>query len=164
MATSPHRLVIDTNTLLRGILSDTSAAAKVRRAAEVRVVIPLLSKHVLDEYRAVLAHPSLQDRFPEMAAKNIAYLMKRLLFVGEYMRTPRARFEFPRDPRDEKFIELAIELSATQIISSDKDLLSLPQSNSDAGKRFRQRLPGVKVTEASDFLRQHEGDLNPLLP
>ena len=54
---------------------------------------------------------------------------------------------------------MAIELSATRIISSDKDLLSLPQSNSEAGKRLRQRLPGVKVTEASDFLRQHEAEL-----
>lgn len=159
MAASPHRLVIDTNTLLRGVLSETSAAARLRRAAEQRVVIPLLSKPVLDEYRAVLGHPSLQERFPELAAKDIAYLMKRLLFVGEYVRTPRAHLEFPRDPRDEKFVELAIELSASCIISSDKDLLSLPQSKSDAGKRFRQRLPGVKVIEASDFLRHYEADL-----
>jgi putative PIN family toxin of toxin-antitoxin system len=160
VATSPHRLVIDTNTLLRGVLSETSAAARLRRAAEQRVVIPLLSKPVLDEYRAVLSHPSLHERFPELAAKDIAYLMKRLLFIGEYVRTPRAHFEFPRDPRDEKFIELAIELSATWIISSDKDLLSLPQSKSDAGKRFRQRLPGVKVIEASDFLWQHGAELD----
>jgi putative PIN family toxin of toxin-antitoxin system len=160
VATSPHRLVIDTNTLLRGVLSETSAAAKLRRAAERRVVIPLLSKPVLDEYRAVLGHPSLQERFPELAAKDIAYLIKRLLFIGEYVRAPRAHFELPRDPRDEKFVGLAIEFSATDIISSDKDLLSMPESKSDAGKRFRQRLPGVKVTEAGDFLRQHAAELD----
>jgi putative PIN family toxin of toxin-antitoxin system len=149
---SPRRIVIDTNTLLRGMLSETSAAAKVRRAAEERVVIPLFSKPVLDEYRAVLSHPNLQDRFPDLTARRVAYLIKRLIFVGEYVRFPHAHFEYPRDITDQKFLELAIELEATHIISSDKDLLSLPKSRSDAGKRFRQRLPQALVVEAGDFI------------
>jgi putative PIN family toxin of toxin-antitoxin system len=157
---SPPRVVIDTNTLLRGILSDTSAAARLRRAAERRIIIPLLSKAVLDEYRAVLTHPSLRERFPELAAREIAFLVKRLLFVGEYIRMPKAHFDFERDPRDQKFIELAIDLSGTHSISSDKDLLSLTVSSDEAGKRFRQRLPGVKIVEAGDFVRQYGTALN----
>jgi predicted nucleic acid-binding protein len=41
-----HRVVIDTNTLLSGIVSDDSAAASVVRAAETRQILPLLSKPV----------------------------------------------------------------------------------------------------------------------
>ncbi|MBV8779801.1 MAG: putative toxin-antitoxin system toxin component, PIN family [Phycisphaerae bacterium] len=148
-----YRIVIDTNTLLRGILSETSAAAKVRRAAEARLIVPLLSKPVLDEYRAVLGHPSIALRF-SISRKQVSFLIARLLFVGDYVRTPHARFEYRRDPGDRKFIELAIELAATHIITSDNDLLSLPLAPGDAGRRFRQRLPNVVALEAADFLNQ----------
>ena len=152
MPTSPFRLVIDTNTLLRGVLS---AAAKVRRAAESRTVISLFSKPVLDEYRAVLSHPGLVEKFPALSTRNVAFLIQRLRFVGEYVRSPRARFEYPRDPLDAKFIELAIDLKATHILSVDKDLLSLPKGRGDAAKRFRSRLSGVEVLDARDFIHRY---------
>jgi len=155
LSDQPLRVVIDTNTLLRGVLSEMSAAAKVRRAAEDRAIIPLLSKPVLDEYRAVLSRPHLLERFPAITAEKIAFLIQRLLFIGEYVRMPTARFEYRRDPLDAKFIELAIELKATHIVSADKDLLSLPRGRGDAAKRFRSRLPGTEVLEAHDFLARH---------
>jgi predicted nucleic acid-binding protein len=68
-------------------------------------------------------------------------------------------FEFRRDPRDEKFLELAISLKATHILSSDKDLLSLPRERSEAGRRFRQRLPALCVSEAGEFIQGHGTDL-----
>ena len=46
-------------------------------------------------------------------------------------------------------------IKATHIISHDKDLLSLPNSRTDAGRRFRQRLPGVKVQDAATFVREN---------
>lgn len=122
-------------------------------------MIPLLSKPVLDEYRAVLAHPDVLERFPKLSARDMAFVITRLLFVGDYVRSPRAHFTYDRDPRDEKFIELAIDLLATHILSSDNDLLSLPQSRTDAGRRFRQRLPDVPVLEASQFLERYEAEL-----
>jgi predicted nucleic acid-binding protein len=81
--------------------------------------------------------------------------LRRLRFLGEYLRAPAARFEYPRDPADEKFIELAIELQATHILSFDKDLLSLPRGRGDAARRFRQRLPKVEVFDAGEFVEQH---------
>jgi hypothetical protein len=46
--------VLDTNTLLRGLVADSSAAARVRRGAERRAFVTLLSKPVIDAYRAIL--------------------------------------------------------------------------------------------------------------
>jgi putative PIN family toxin of toxin-antitoxin system len=154
----PFRIVIDTNTLLRGLVSATSAAAKLRRAAEKRLFIPLLSKPVLDEYRAVLLDPTIVERFPAINQRLVEITVRRLRFVSDYVRFPRFRFEYRRDPRDEKFLELAISLKATHIISSDKDLLSLSQERNEAAKRFRQRLPGVQVIEAGDFIHTHGAD------
>ena len=62
----PFRIVIDTNTLLRGLVAASSAAARIRRAAERRAFLPLLSKPVMDEYRAVLLDDAMAERFPEI--------------------------------------------------------------------------------------------------
>lgn len=115
----------------------------------------MLSKSVLDEYRAVLLDDSMIDRFPEITPQLVEVSIRRLRFVGEYVRSTAARFEYSRDPSDQKFIELAIDLRATHILSSDKDLLSLPGGRSDAARRFRQRLANLEVMDAGSFIRDH---------
>lgn len=125
------------------------------------MIIPLLSKPVLDEYRSVLADAELVERFPGLTPKLVELSIRRLRFVGEYVRSPNARFDFPRDRRDAKFIELAISLNATQILSSDRDLLSLPGGQGEASRRFRQRLPGADVMDTGTFMRQFGEAIGP---
>jgi len=155
---SRFRIVIDTNTLLRGLVTDNSAAAKALRAAEARLFVPLVSKPILDEYRAVLSNPMIVAKFPEITPDLVEVTLRRLRFVGDYLRSPKTKFELARDPRDEKFIELATDLRATHILSFDKDLLSLPSNQGEAGMRFRQLLPGVKVMEAGTFLQEYAAE------
>ncbi len=159
MSHSRLRVVLDTNTLLRGFISKSSAAAEVRRAAERRLFVPLLSKAVLDENRSVLADPILAGRFPEVTPTVVEVAIRRIQFVSDYVRDPKVRFRYPRDPRDEKFIELAIALNASQIVTDDKDLLSLVTARNDSGRRFRQRLPNVEVLSAATFLRKYGSEL-----
>ncbi|HXE55674.1 MAG TPA: putative toxin-antitoxin system toxin component, PIN family [Tepidisphaeraceae bacterium] len=154
------RIVFDTNTLLRSLVVGPSAAATVRRAAERRAFITLLSKPVLDEYRAVLTNEQIVGRFPEITPELVEITIRRLRFLGEYLRSPTSQFPYQRDPGDSKFIELAIDLRATHILSFDKDLLSLPRNRGDAGRRFRQRLRGAEVVDAGEFLRKHGAELN----
>ncbi len=56
-------------------------------------------------------------------------------------------------------IELAIAAKATDIVSSDKDLLSLPTGRDDAAKRFRQRLRGLRVLQPGQFVRLHSREI-----
>jgi putative PIN family toxin of toxin-antitoxin system len=149
-------VVLDTNTLLRGLTSPASTATRVLRIAGSRLIIPLLSKPLLDEYRAVLSDASLQVRFPQLTTKLISVTLLRLRFVSDYLRKPQVRFEYRRDPRDEKLIELAIAMWGSHIISGDKDLLSLPAEKGESGKRFRQRLPATSVVTAHEFLQLSE--------
>ena len=124
-------------------------------ACGLRQVRLLLSNPVLDEYRDVLGDPVVQGRYPGITSTEIARVLDGLRFVSTYIRRSPVRFEYDRDPDDAMFIELAIAGAATHIISHDKDLLSLPTSRTDAGKRFRQRLPGVKVQDAATFVREN---------
>jgi putative PIN family toxin of toxin-antitoxin system len=146
------RLVLDTNVVVRGLASESSAAAKVISAAEQRRFVTLLSRSVVAEYAAVLTDPDLCERFPSLSGGRVGVTLARLRFVGDYLRRISPQFAFPRDQRDAKFIELAIAGRATHIVSCDQDLLSLPIGRTDAARRFRQRLPGVQALEPGDFL------------
>src|SRR5205085_379302 len=86
-------------------------------------------------------------------AQAVALVLDRLRYLSEYLPHVRARFRFPRDPDDEKFIELAIEGRATHIITADKDLLSLPTSHSEWARRFRQRMPQTVIQRPEHFIR-----------
>jgi predicted nucleic acid-binding protein len=79
-------------------------------------------------------------------------VIERLRYVGDYIRLPKIEFEYNRDPRDQKFLELAITLKATHILSFDADLLSLPTARNDAGRRCRQRLSHTQIVTPEDFL------------
>lgn len=150
---SPLRLVIDTNVLLRAMVNRASRSRDVVTACEERRAIALTSKPVLDEYRRVLGH--LQERDGSITPLAVQAQLRKLQYLGEYLRQVRASFSFRRDPTDAKLIELAIEANATQIVSYDADLLSLPTSRSDAGKRFRQRLRGIEVLRPEELIRNH---------
>ena len=106
------------------------------------------------EYRAVLSHPDVLARFANLTPKRVSMALYLLRYVADEYRTIRVRFEFPRDPRDARFIELALAGAATHIVTLDPDLLSLVTTRTDAGKRFRQRLPGVEVLRPGALLAQ----------
>ncbi len=150
-----HRIVVDTNTIIKATLDVQCASAMLIRACEVRRILLLLSVVVLDEYRLILKHPMFSTRGPGFSDLNIADFLARLRYPADVFEPVSVRFEFDRDPDDAMFIELAIAGNATHIISHDKDLLSLPNSRTDAGRRFRQRLPGIKVQDAATFVREN---------
>jgi putative PIN family toxin of toxin-antitoxin system len=149
---SSLRLVLDTNVLLAGLVSESSASQKVVDALQDRRAIPLVSATVLAEYRAVLLHPEIVARFPNLTPRRVAMALHRLSYIRDEYRNVRVKFDFPRDPRDAKFIELAIVGDATHIITFDTDLLSISSARTDAGKRFRQRLPNVRVLQPGAFI------------
>ena len=106
------------------MVNRASRSRDVVTACEARRAIALTSKPIVDEYRRMLAH--LQERDPSITLFEIQAQLRKLRYLGDYLRQVRASFPFPRDPTDAKLIELAIEAAATHIVSYDADLLSLP--------------------------------------
>lgn len=154
MPTDTLRLVLDTNVLLAGLVSKSSASQKVVDALQARKAIPLLSLPVLAEYRVVLLHPAIIARFGNLTLRRVELSLRRLRYIGDEYRTTRVKFELPRDPRDAMFIELAIAGRATHLVTMDADLLTISTAHTDAGKRFRQRLPQIKVQTPQRFIEE----------
>jgi predicted nucleic acid-binding protein len=65
-------------------------------------------------------------------------------------------YEYPRDPKDEPYINLAIAAGADYITSRDNDLLDLMH---DAD--FTCRFPGIKVLDPVSLLREIDVEHEP---
>lgn len=98
----------------------------------------LVSEAMLEELDDVLRRPKLAGYVSEE---------QRLEFLAAYIRDAEdvlvtTRLRECRDPKDDKFLELAIAGKATHIVSGDQDLLTLSP--------FR----GIVILTPADFLRE----------
>jgi len=112
--------VFDTNVIVSALLFEQSVPAQAFRAALDRGEI-LLSRPVLKELNEVLAREKLKPYLllEERERFIIALLNESILVdIKESIRACR-------DPKDDKFLELAINGGAACIISGDEDLLIL---------------------------------------
>ncbi|MBI3169449.1 MAG: putative toxin-antitoxin system toxin component, PIN family [Chloroflexi bacterium] len=111
------RFVFDTNVIVSALLMKKSVARdsldKARIAGEI-----LLSLEVIEELRDVLSRPAF-DRYidEEDRLKFLSLLVKEAVLVEI-----TKRIKACRDPKDDKFLELAVNGDATLIVSGDKDL------------------------------------------
>ena len=61
-------------------------------------------------------------------------------------------FNYVRDPKDEKYLNLAIEINADYLVTRDNDLLDLIISDDIESKDFRNQFPQVKIIDPINFL------------
>lgn len=148
-----QRVVLDTNTLVRGFASRTSPSGEILTLCEERRMLLLLSRPVIVEYRRVLASQDILRRNPSITPTDVERVIRRLRYLGEYLSRIEVEFRFDRDPDDQPFLELAIQGRATHLITNDNDLLSLPAGHDDAAKRFRQRLHALQIVRPAQFIR-----------
>ena len=118
--TDGEGFVFDTNVIVSALLMKRSTARdaldKARRLGEI-----LLSLDTIEELRDVLSRADF-DRYidEEDRLKFLALLVKEAKFVEI-----TGRIKECRDPKDDKFLELAVNGSAALIVSGDKDLQAL---------------------------------------
>ena len=62
-------------------------------------------------------------------------------------------FNYARDPKDEKYINLAVAAGAEYIISRDTDLLDLMTGFDEDSKKFRQKFRPLKIIQPLEFLK-----------
>jgi predicted nucleic acid-binding protein len=62
-------------------------------------------------------------------------------------------FEFPRDPKDARYVDLALAAQAKLIVSRDLDLLFLGDPSTPEGRDFQARFPDVEILTPTELLR-----------
>jgi putative PIN family toxin of toxin-antitoxin system len=115
-----QRIVIDTNVYVSRLLRETSVPGRAVGRAW-REAITLVSSDTLDELREVLRRQKLARYF--QPAKLDPFLAQ-VLELALYVRNPPS-IRACRDPRDNKFLEVAVHGQADLILTGDRDLLDL---------------------------------------
>jgi putative PIN family toxin of toxin-antitoxin system len=114
------RTVIDTNVAVSAVLIPTSVCRHAFDLAAARGKL-LLSEATIAELDDVLSRP----KFDKYVSKKLRLeFLASLISVAEAI-TISQPLRLCRDPNDDKFLELAINGSASHLISGDLDLLEL---------------------------------------
>jgi uncharacterized protein len=114
------RFVIDTNVIVSALIFSKSTTMQAFRAAKQNGLI-LISAEILAELIDVLS----RQKFDRYLSREIREDFLASLATETELITINETIDICRDPKDHKFLELAISGNATHIITGDKDLLEL---------------------------------------
>jgi uncharacterized protein len=114
------RVVFDTNVVISGLLSKTSTPAQALELAILRDEI-VATTATLGELMTKLLSPKF-DRYVSRERRDALLLrLAPLVEVVEVVHLVRAS----RDPKDDKFLEAAVNGRADVLVTGDRDLLDL---------------------------------------
>ncbi len=120
MTLSQQRLVIDANVIVSSVLS---AQGKARQAFDLAIStgIVLMSNDTFAELSEVLLRSKF-DRYSNRAKRET--FLDELLGLVEFVEIVE-QIDECRDPKDNKYLELAVSGKADLILTGDDDLLVL---------------------------------------
>jgi uncharacterized protein len=114
------RIVIDNNALISRLLLPASVPGRaVRRAIDTAQI--LVSEPTLSELADVLSRPKFD---PYITIEDRQQFFRLLTRVAEIVPITH-RIQACRDPKDDMFLELAVNGRADLIVTGDRDLLVL---------------------------------------
>jgi putative PIN family toxin of toxin-antitoxin system len=130
-----ERVVIDTNVLISGLFSTTSTPALAVEKAVTKAQL-VATTETLRELIEQLLLPKF-DRYVRRERRDA--LLERVASLVEIIE-PLQPIRASRDPKDDKFLEAAVNGRADVIVTGDKDLLDL--------NPFR----GIAIMTPADYL------------
>jgi putative PIN family toxin of toxin-antitoxin system len=117
------RAVIDTNILVSGLIRKQGLPGQVLRHLRSGDFTLIYSVPIMVEVVEVLSRPQFRHKY-QVVADDITALINLVRLRGELV-TPNRKIDVCRDPKDNRFLEAAIEGDADIIVSGDKDLLDM---------------------------------------
>ncbi len=100
--------------------------------------------------------PKIRERNSQLTDERVNAFITRIADRATIVEDIPPHFNYARDPKDEKYINLAIQVGADYIVSRDKDMLDLMTGHSDECKGFRQRFRLLKIIEPVELLKTVE--------
>lgn len=116
------RVVIDTNILISAVLRDRTPEAILIFIIESSKWQWIASSSIVDEYINVLSRPKFN--LPTDILEQWQTVFKNAITIVTLTET----LEFPRDPKDAKFLNCVIQGEADCFITGDRDFNEAPES------------------------------------
>jgi putative PIN family toxin of toxin-antitoxin system len=122
------KVIYDTGVVLQATLHPRGPAGHTLRLLEHDAIEGFISGRIREEYVDVLYRPAVRGENPyltdEQAQVVLEWLDERMTLVIN----PSRVIEYPRDPKDEPIVNLALTVRADYIVTRDKDLFDLGKS------------------------------------
>jgi len=147
-------VVFDCNIYLQAAVRAHGPSFACLATAEAGVVRLFLSAGVLGEVSEVLKREKTRRKFPVLTLSRVDLFLRHIISIGSLVENVPAVFLYPRDPKDEAYLNLAIAAGADYLVSRDKDLLDLVRPDSPEGRSLLQIAQNLQILDPVTFLRQ----------
>src|SRR5439155_634872 len=107
----------------------------------------------LTEIRDVLTRPKIRQRFPSLTDELVDGFLDSVRRHATVLDDVPSAISYPRDPKDEKYLNLAVAAQATYLVSRDNDLLDLMNPRQAQEEAFRTRHPTIAIIDPIAFLQ-----------
>lgn len=150
------RAVFDCMIYVQGAARTRNPANACFELVESGAVELYLSQEILEEIEDFLTRAKLRKRFLTLSDEVVEAFLIDIKSKSEILEDVPPVFQYLRDPKDEKYINLAVEVEADFIVSRDNDLLDLMTGYDHSCKEFRQRFKKLKIVTPIDFLKSFQ--------
>jgi uncharacterized protein len=154
MSEEPPHVVFDCNVFVQAIANEESAAARALELLDEDAITLFISDAVLSEIQDVLSRPYIRQLMPNITDERVDALLRRLKREAVHIKNVPEEFRYERDPKDERYVNLAIITNARYLVSKDKDLLDLVDPSVKGSESFRTRYPMLRILKPIDFLKE----------
>ena len=117
------RAVVDTGVLVSGLIRPQGTIGEVLRALHDGRFVIVYSTPIVVEIIDVLGRPPFRAKY-QIQPDDITTLVNLIRLRGELV-LPQITITACRDPKDNKFLEAAVESNADAVVTGDSDLLVL---------------------------------------
>ena len=155
----PERVVFDCGVFFQALIAPGGPAGKCLTAVKEGALLLFVSRHVLTELGDVCLRPHLARRF-RLSESRVAAFVLQVERIATVVEDVPHIFEYPRDPDDEHYVDLAVASHARLIVSRDNDLLALEDPTSPDGASFHQRFPDLTILTPEGLLERISQQLN----
>lgn len=152
MPSDKLRVVFDCNIFWRAFFHPDGLGGECKRLVSNGTVILFLSDEILSEVTDVLTRRETLGKFPMLAIEDVHRFLREVYRVSIFVSNVPSAFEVPRDTKDEPYINLAVDVGADFIVTTDYDLLDLMTGVDVESKIFRQKFRPLKIVSPRDFL------------
>lgn len=119
-----HRVVIDTNVLISGIIQKSGFPYKVVKLWEEGTIVLITSLSMIKEAEKVLNYPKIKKKY-SLGEGKIKKTVLNLLRYSVLIDNPPSLGVIKEDPDDNKVLSTALKGKADYIVSGDSHLLCL---------------------------------------
>jgi putative PIN family toxin of toxin-antitoxin system len=142
-------VVFDCMILVQAAANAIGEAGRCFAAVEAGFVQLVMSQATRYEAHDVLTRVKVRQKLPSLTDERIAEILDSLDYYALPVEIVPLAMRLPRDPKDEKYLNLAIASDAKYLVSRDNDLLELMLDES-----FRAMYPTLEILEPASFLQR----------